>query len=170
MASFRGSKLLRYPDSGKLWLGARGLVFDLAKQLSSSVSRDPAPFLLENTCLMVESRVENHVASHPSLPPSQAAHSTHQLILLAQVSSYNGLSLPLTPPNPWPPCLHLLSPQIMLKAASRPESGAFSPLLSAEAPTTLRPRTPCFCPFAIRPESLITMKPLCMPTPMYPGV
>lgn len=41
---------------------------DLAKQLSSSVSRDPVLFLLENTRSVVKSRVENHMASHPSLP------------------------------------------------------------------------------------------------------
>lgn len=41
---------------------------DLAKQLSSSVSRDPVLFLLKTTCWVVESRVENHMVAQPSLP------------------------------------------------------------------------------------------------------
>lgn len=152
---------------------------DLAKQLSSSVSRDPVLFLFEDTCSGVESRVENCMASHPSLPGC----TFHPLANPA------GSSLKLRMDSAFPspitdtrglPCLHLISPQVMLKAASRPESGA-SPLCSLQrsllhqdpdpysgpqdpysGPRTLTVahRTPCLCSFAIRPDSLITTEPL----------
>lgn len=103
---------------------------DLAKQLSLSVSRDPVLFLLENTCSVVESRVENNMASHPSLsgctlhPLANPAGSSLKLRMDSAFLSLVPPVASLSPP-------HL--PQVMLKAASRPDSGA-SPLCSLLMP------------------------------------
>lgn len=94
----------------------------------------------------------NPVGSHPKLwmaSVSSSACPTAQPLLFCT-----------------PPCLHLMSPQAMLQAVSRLESGT-SPLCPLPRPPLQRPkmltavpRSLCLCSFTIIPDALATTEPV----------
>lgn len=139
----------------------------MARQLSSSVSRDPVLPLLKNTCPVVERGVEHHVPSQPSLPGRNSISKS-----CWPKSQDRGWTL--SPSHPAPLHNHYSSAPLPVSTSSlhRPCSRqpqglnqGISPSLSAQGLLrprilTVAPRTLCLCSFSIIPDSLITTEPL----------